>query len=79
MPTATARLSSTTGVGRKSSSRPYSAAICGQSVWSAVAAVAWQAAMAAWIWYGPGRPAPSAASSTETPSPIVSADHKERS
>ena len=42
-----ARLASTTGDGSNRSSSLYSAAICRQSVSAAVAASAWQAAMAA--------------------------------
>ena len=37
------------------SSRSYSARICGQSVSCQVAASVWQATIAAWSWYGPGR------------------------
>gem|GEM_PF-6956368 len=45
--TATARFSATTGPGRSVISRSYSSAICAQSVSPGVAAVAWQAAIAA--------------------------------
>jgi hypothetical protein len=45
--TATARFASMTGDGSNRSSSPYSAAISRQSVSAAVAASAWQAAMAA--------------------------------
>ena len=55
MPTATARFRSTTTLGATRASCPYNPTICGQSVWSAAAAVAWHAAMAAWIWNGPAR------------------------
>lgn len=46
--TATARLASTTGVGSCRISSPYSAAILRQSVASALGAVEWHAAIAAW-------------------------------
>ena len=50
MPTATARLTSTTGDGESRASVPYSAAICGQSVASKLSAAACSAAIAASIW-----------------------------
>ena len=50
MPTATARLTSTTGDGESRASVPYSAAICGQSVTSKPSAAACSAAIAASIW-----------------------------
>jgi hypothetical protein len=42
------------GVGAIRLSWSYSPAIWAQSVSAATSAVAWQAAIAAWIWYGPG-------------------------
>ena len=53
MLTATARLSSTTGDGAVCASASYKAAIPAQSVCAAVAARAWQAAIAACSAYGP--------------------------
>ena len=50
MATATARLSSTTGVGTISLSRLYRTAISCQSVSPALRACAWQAAIAACNW-----------------------------
>jgi hypothetical protein len=47
-------LSRTTGDGVIRARRADSAAICTRSVSSGFAAVAWQAAMAACTWYGPG-------------------------
>ena len=79
MATATAWFSSTTGVGRNRMSCSYSAAICAQSVSPAAGAVAWQAAMAACTWYGPGWPRRSPASRIDTPSPISAPSHRDRS
>jgi hypothetical protein len=56
MATATARFSSITGDGARVARAWYSAAICFQSVSSAVRARAWLAAMAACSTYGPGGP-----------------------
>jgi hypothetical protein len=53
MATATARLASNTGDGSRRSSSAWSTAIWRQSVAAADGAVACQAAMAAWSWYGP--------------------------
>ncbi len=50
--TATAQLSLTNGDGVRLASCSYRTAIRRQSVSSAVVAVAWHAAMAAWSWYG---------------------------
>ena len=53
MATATAWFSATTGLSEIPSSTSYSAAICAQSVASALGASSCTAAIAAWSWYGP--------------------------
>ena len=54
MATATARFSRTVADGTSTSSWSYSVTIRAQSVSAADAAVAWQAAISACNWYGPG-------------------------
>ncbi len=54
-------------------------AIVGQSVSAARAAPAWQAAIAACSWYGPGLPWLSAAASASCPSAILARSQRPRS
>jgi hypothetical protein len=77
--TAMARFASMTGDGSNRSSSLYSAAICRQSVSAGAAASAWQAAMAACSWYGPGRRWASAASASDRPSSRRPRSHRLRS
>src|SRR5690242_12647065 len=77
--TATARFASITGDGSNRSSSPYNVAICRQSVSEPVAASAWQAAMAACSWYGPGRRWASAVSTSDRPSSRRAWSHRLRS
>ena len=79
MATATALFASMTGEGSRLISSPYSAAISRQSVWSALGAHEWHAAIAACNWYGPGRPARSAVSSRRSPSAIFAWSQRARS
>ena len=69
--TAAARFNSTTGDGVIRWSAPYSAAIWAQSVSAGVAASSCSAAIAAWSWYGPGRRAARARSTSARPSAIA--------
>ncbi len=78
-PTATARLSRTTGLSVRRASSSYHSTICTQSVSPAVGASAWSAATAAWAWNSPSRSRARAACSIPTPSAIDSVSHRPRS
>ena len=69
-PTATARLSRTTGLSVRRASSSYHSTICTQSVSPAVGASACSAAIAAWAWNSPSRSRARAACRISTPSAI---------